>query len=93
MAQVACLDRLTVESLVGPRPGVVYHLEADDSSIVIHLCERKITFPPFVAAAVRFALAHSEFSIHDLPGTLDNTGKLTLVRRLIREGLVMAVIP
>jgi ribosomal protein L16 Arg81 hydroxylase len=91
MAQMARLDALTVESLAGARPGVVYYLETRDDGAVVHLCGRKITFPSFAAAALRHALQHSEFSVRALPGGLDDAGKLTLVRRLIREGLLMAL--
>jgi hypothetical protein len=38
--------------------------------------------------AARFALETPEFVIEDLPGDLDNAGKLVLIRRLVREGMV-----
>jgi ribosomal protein L16 Arg81 hydroxylase len=91
MAQIASLDGLTVESLAGARPGVVYTLQAGDESITVRCCRREITFPTYAAEAVRFALGHSEFAVRDLPGNLDDAGNLTLVRRLVREGLVMAL--
>jgi hypothetical protein len=43
---------------------------------------------PHVQQAVRFALTRSKFAVRDLPENLDDGGKLTLVRRLVREGLV-----
>jgi lysine-specific demethylase/histidyl-hydroxylase NO66 len=49
---------------------------------------RKITFPIYVAEAVRFALSQERFAIRDLPGDLDDSGKLTLARRLVREALL-----
>lgn len=91
MAQMARLDSLTSGSLVAARPGVVYYLEASGGSVVVHCCRRKITFPAHATDAVRYALSHSEYAVRDLPGNLDDAGKLTLLRRLIREGLVMAV--
>lgn len=39
--------------------------------------------------AVRFALSKPRFAVRELPGDLDGEGKLALVRRLIREGLVV----
>jgi hypothetical protein len=39
-----------------------------------------------VRRAVGYALAHRRFTARDLPDTLDDEGKLTLVRRLVREG-------
>lgn len=91
MAQMAGLDALTVDSLAGARPGVVYYFESGDDCAVVHLCGRKITLPSFASDALRYALGHPEFSVRDLPGGLDDSGKLTLVRRLIREGLLMAL--
>lgn len=91
MAQMAVLDRVTIESAVGARAGVVFRLQADEELISVDCYGRRITFPPHVLDAVRFALTTSRFTIRDLPGGLDDAGKLTLVRRLIREGLMMAL--
>ena len=38
--------------------------------------------------AVLHALTTERFRVRDLPGNLDDAGKLVLVRRLIREGLL-----
>jgi ribosomal protein L16 Arg81 hydroxylase len=91
MAQMATLGDLTADTVVGVRPGLVYSLEASDEYTVIQCCERKITFPSYAADAVQYALRHAEFAVRDMPGNLDDAGKLNLVRRLIREGLVMAL--
>ena len=39
------------------------------------------------AAALRFATTTDEFAVQDLPDCLDGGGKLTLVTRLVREGV------
>jgi ribosomal protein L16 Arg81 hydroxylase len=91
MAQLSSLDGLTVNSRVGPRRGVVYRLEADQTSIFIDCYGRRITFPVHASEAVRFALSQSEFAVHQLPGDWDTASKLVLARRLIREGLLVAV--
>ncbi len=92
MAQLAALDRLTIDSVVGVRQGVVSRLETRGESIIVDCYGRTISFPPQTREAVRFALSHTRFVLSDLPGNLDDAGKLTLVRRLIREGLVGAVL-
>jgi hypothetical protein len=61
-------------------------------SVSVRHFGRKITFPLHVAPAVRFALSEESFAIRELPGDLDDPGKATLARRLIREGL-LAVCP
>jgi lysine-specific demethylase/histidyl-hydroxylase NO66 len=93
MAQLSSLDGLTVNSRVGSRKGVVYRLEADQTSIFIDCYGRRITFPAHSSEAVRFALSECEFAVHQLPGDWDDASKLVLARRLIREGLLVAVAP
>jgi len=46
------------------------------------------TFPAHAGDAVAFAVANRRYRLRDLPGVLDEAGRLALGRRLIREGLV-----
>lgn len=91
MNQLATVDNLTVDSIVGARQGVVFRLQTNSESDCLDCCGRRITFPPHTCEAVRFALSHPSFVVKDLPGNLDDAGKLVLVRRLIREGLLVAL--
>ena len=88
MAQMASLERLTINSVVGAQTGVISHLRIKEESISVDCYGRTITFPTHASEAVRFALSNSEFVVGRLPGALDDAGKLALVRRLIREGLL-----
>ena len=90
MAQMAGLDRLTIDSKVGARAGVISHLRTDAESTSVDCYGRKIIFPIQAREALRFALSNSEFVVRELAGNLDDAGKLALVRRLIREGLMVA---
>ncbi len=89
-AQMAALDCLAIDSVAGARAGVISHMRTDGESTSVDCYGRKITFPIHAREAVRFALSNSEFVVRELPGDLDDAGKLALVRRLIREGLVVA---
>ena len=91
LGQLAALDRLAIDSVVGARQGVVFRVEANGDSVLVDCYSRKISFPLHVQEAVRFALDHSRFAVRSLPGNLDDDGRLTLVRRLIREGLVISL--
>jgi hypothetical protein len=90
MAQIAGLDRLTMDSVAGARRNVIFRLNTSENAISIDCYGRRITFPVYAQENVRFALEHETFMVRDLPGDLDEPGKLTLVRRLIREGLVLS---
>lgn len=89
--QLALLDRLTIESVVGARSSAVFRIVKDGSSTSVHSFAREIGFPAQAGDALRYALNRSRFSIRDLPGDLDNSGKLVLIRRLIREGLMVVL--
>lgn len=71
------------------RPNLMYRIEHDgDESIKLLVYGREITLPEHAEEPLRYALAHDGFSIASLPGELDDPGKLVLIRRLVREGLV-----
>lgn len=88
LGEIGKLNALRLDTRVGPRSGVLWLLGERDGKTEIECYGRKITVPEHAGEAVRFALAQSEFAVRDLPGALDEEGKLALVRRLIREGLL-----
>jgi hypothetical protein len=45
--------------------------------------------PSFTRDAIAFALGGAAFRVCDLPGPLDDAGKIVLVQRLIREGMLV----
>jgi ribosomal protein L16 Arg81 hydroxylase len=89
MAQLTALDQVGIDTVVGARPHSIARVTTNGDSVSVHHFGRKITFPVHVALALQFALTHERFSLRDLPGDLDDSGKLTLVRRLIREGILV----
>ena len=90
MAQLAALDQLAIDSIVGIRPHQIARIETNANSVSVRCFGRRITFPPAAAPAVQFAMSRDRFAVKDLPGDLDAAGKLTLIRRLILEGLLAA---
>ena len=51
----------------------------------------QIAMPSFARDATAFALRGGAFRVADLPGPLDDAGKIVLVQRLIREGMLVRV--
>jgi ribosomal protein L16 Arg81 hydroxylase len=90
MEQLALVDSLNLDSLVGARQGVLSRMTTDAATLSIDTYGRTITLPAHAQDSVRFALNQARFFVKDLPGNLDDAGKLTVVRRLIGEGLMMA---
>ena len=50
---------------------------------------RDLRFPPRIGAELEFlAASEGPFTLADLPGRLDDAGRLVLGRRLVREGFL-----
>ena len=91
MHQIALLDQLRMESVVGARTDAVSRIRMEENTASIYAFGRKIRFPAHAAQAVRFALTEPRFYVRELPGDLDDQGQLVLIRRLIREGLAVVL--
>ncbi len=87
--QAIGLNALTVESLVGGRPGLIYRWCGGEDNVKLHCHSNEIGFPRRIVGAVTYALETPRFQVRDIPGELDDSSKLVLIRRLIREGLVV----
>ena len=89
------LQELTVASPVGlettvePRPDLIYRIREMQEKVELLFGPTTITFPAAVRDTLLFALRGQPFAVRDLPGRLDDPGKIVLVSRLIREGLLV----
>lgn len=90
-AQLASLGALTADRPIGVRPGLVLRVDDDGERVTLSLYGTELAFPSHVAEALRFAVAHPRYTARDLPGSLDDEGRLVLLRRLVREGVLQAL--
>lgn len=88
LAQTQSLRDLTVNTIIGQRTALAYTLDEDPDGMRLECYGNEIRFPQSAGNAVRYALTHAEFRVGDLPD-LDDAGRLVLVRRLIREGMLV----
>jgi hypothetical protein len=91
LLQIEALADVKLDSFISPRPNLAFILRDEPSAVVIVCHGKEIRIPQFGAAAVRFVLTVTKCQVADLPDPLDDASKVMLVRRLIREGLVMTV--
>ena len=88
-AQLRALERLTLDSRLERRPTVIFELEDEASAVVLLFEGKEVRFPSKAARTVAAAAeCPGPFSAAELPGTLDERGRLVLVRRLVREGFL-----
>ena len=92
-ALYGCLQELetepSIESILAPRPDLIYLVREDNERLVLLFGSTEISLPAFTRDAVMFALEGAPFVVRNLPGQLDDAGKVVLVRRLLREGLLV----
>ena len=79
---------ITLDTQVAPKPDLLYLLREENEQLTILFGPSQITMPAFTAGSLRFALRGAPFAARDLPEPLDDAGKIVLVKRLIREGLL-----
>ena len=80
---------LKLEEKVGPRQGLFYTIRKGEETLTLSIGTRAITFPDFFEEPLHFALNTEIFSIHDLPGDLEDELKLVFIERLMQEALVI----
>lgn len=87
--QLRALEELDLDTLLERRRTVIAHLSVDEDAARLVFEGRELSLPAFVAADLVHILETDEaFRAQDLPGSLDDSGRLVLVRRLVREGLL-----
>jgi hypothetical protein len=87
--QLRGLRELDAETVLERRDSVVFDLEAGESEVALDFEGRRVTFPGHVREEVEgAALSEGPFRAADLPGNLDEEGRLVLIRRLVREGFL-----
>jgi lysine-specific demethylase/histidyl-hydroxylase NO66 len=87
--QLRALEGLGPETELERRPTVLADLVEQDDSVSLVFEGRELTFPAHARDEVAaIAEAESPFFMSDLPGSLDDAGRLVLARRLVREGFL-----
>jgi cupin superfamily protein len=92
LSQVRALETLDLDTVVERRPTVLFDLVG----ATLTFEGKDLSFPDEAAEELAFAAQSDEpFTPGDLPGDLDDDGRLVLVSRLVREGflVISAAVP
>ncbi len=85
--QIHRLGSITLSTRVTQR-ALLYRLRDEGEQCALQVYGSRVSFPRFALEPLRYALERESFTPAELPG-LDDEGRLTLVRRLVREGVLM----
>lgn len=90
IAQASFAGQLAPHQSVRCRGNLRFVLCTRQDCLVLELPDRSLTLPVAHRAAVQVLLGGAEVVVGELPG-LDDADRLVLVRRLLREGVLMPV--
>lgn len=83
------LSALDLDTKVARRDHLVWDLREDDGgTTVLEFHGKEVRFPAHVAEELRFITGANHFTGRQIPGGLDDSGRLVLLRTLIREGFL-----
>jgi ribosomal protein L16 Arg81 hydroxylase len=82
------LDSLDLGSTVCQRPSLVWATRDSGEVIELEFNGKVLGFPARIRPQLLFATQNLAFTGHDLPGGLDEPGRLGLVSTLVREGFL-----
>lgn len=87
IADILSLRDLTLESKVEVRDVQVKRV-VSNGNLSLFLADKKIDLPSSLAESIDFVFSVKRFSVCELPSSIDDPGKLLLVRTLVEEGLL-----
>ena len=91
LQEIAGAPQVTADTKAVVRPDFLYRLQEENGQLVIVFGSTRITLPPHTRMAVEAALGGAPFVVRNLPGPLDEAGKIVLARRLIKDGLLTRI--
>jgi bifunctional lysine-specific demethylase and histidyl-hydroxylase NO66 len=92
LSQLRALERLDAATALERRETVIADLEAGADGVALVFEGKELRFPAHVGPELGACFEREKpFTAAELPGELDEDGRLVLVRRLVREGFLRIV--
>jgi len=88
LQQLDLIGSISDSTRIRRRPGTMCVIRQTDQEIAVFLGDRELRMPAWVRPAVETVADAPELAVEDLAPHLDHDGRLVLVRRLLREGLL-----
>ena len=83
------LEDINQSTRISLRPDVAISMSTDKALVHLTFDGKSMKLPLAVEPHLRHLLENRSFSVSDIPDTMDEESKLILVRRLVKEGLLL----
>jgi len=88
LLDLEALHSLDLDTPVRPREAMSCTVTADNGAVYLRFHGKSIRMPGRIAPEVRFVADSAELTGREIPGQLDDRGRLVLLRILLREGFL-----
>jgi hypothetical protein len=88
LLDLEALPSLDLDTPVRRRDGLECDVTAADGAVCLDFRGKSIRMPGRVSGELRFVAGSATFTGRDIPGSLDEPGRLLLLRTLISEGFL-----
>lgn len=92
LARLQALDQIASDTVMARRRGATCALLPAHGVVRVMLADRELEMPPAARPAMEHVARNARFRVRELHPFLGEDGALVLVRRLVREGLLEAVV-
>ena len=82
------LSSVNLDSSVRNRQGITWDFQEEDDTCVVQHGRTELRVPRALEPALRFLRGDGRTLVRHIPDCVDEAGKIVLVRRLIKEGLM-----
>jgi hypothetical protein len=82
------LDSIDLDTRVQVRADLVWRMSRSDDEVRLEFHGKTMELPEFVEDELNFMVKVSDFAGAEIPGALDNAGRLVLIRQLVQEGFL-----
>lgn len=89
--QLLALDDISDSSVVRRRDGAICVIGAADGELSVLLGDRELRMPAWLEPVMQLIIARDRLTVAELGASLDQPGRIVLVRRLTLEGLLEVV--
>jgi ribosomal protein L16 Arg81 hydroxylase len=88
LSQMTSLSSVNLDSSVRNRQGITWDFQEEDDTCVVQHGRTELRVPRALEPALRFLRGDGRTLVRHIPDCVDEAGKIVLVRRLIKEGLM-----
>jgi ribosomal protein L16 Arg81 hydroxylase len=88
LLDLEALPSVDLQTTLRRRPALRWKLRRDDEQVHLEFHGKVVDLPEFVEEELSFIIKADEFTGADIPGSLDDAGRLVLIQQLLREGFL-----